>query len=66
MTIKDNFRHLIDSIDDEEFLKACYQLIEKIRGEKNGHLWNSLDEDQQKELLSAYEESFKEHNLLSH
>jgi len=66
MTIKDNFHHLIDSIDDEQFLKACYRLIEKIRDEQNGHLWNSLSESQQNELLAAYEESFDEHNLLSH
>ena len=65
MTIKDNFHHL-DSIDNEELLKACYQLIEKIRDEQNGHLWNSLGEGQQKELLAAYEESFDEQNLLSH
>jgi hypothetical protein len=66
MNIKDNFHHLIDSIHDEELLKACYQLIEKIRHEQNGHLWNSLSEAQQKELLAAYEESFDEQNLLSH
>jgi hypothetical protein len=66
MTIKDNFHHLIDSIDNEDLLKACYQLIEKIRDGQNGHLWNSLGEDQQKELLAAYEESFDEQNLLSH
>lgn len=66
MTIKDNFHHLIDSIDNEELLKACYQLIEKIRDEQNGHLWNSLREDQQRELLAAYEESFDEQNLLTH
>jgi hypothetical protein len=66
MTIKDNFHHLIDSIDNEELLKACYKLIEKIRDEQNGHLWNSLGESQQKELLAAYEESFDEQNLLSH
>jgi hypothetical protein len=66
MNIKDNFHYLIDSINDEELLKACYQLIEKIREEQNGHLWNSLSEDQQKELLVAYEESFDERNLLSH
>jgi hypothetical protein len=66
MTIKDNFHHLIDSIDNEELLKACYQLMERIRDEQNGHLWNSLGESQQKELLAAYAESFDEENLLSH
>ena len=66
MTIKDNFHHLIDSIEDEELLKVCYLLFEKIRDEQNGHLWNSLSEGQQQELLAAYGESFDQDNLLSH
>ena len=66
MTIKDTFHRLIDSLDDEELLKACYQLIEKIRGEQNCHLWNSLSEGQQKKLLAEYEESFDGHKLISH
>ena len=66
MNIKDNFHHLIDNINDEELLKVCHQLIEKIRDEQNGYLWNSLSEEQQKELLLVYEERLDEQNLLSH
>ena len=66
MKIKDDFHHLIDSIEDEKLLEACYQLIQKISNEHNGHLWNSLTDDQRTELLIAYEESFDDHNLLSH
>jgi hypothetical protein len=47
-------------------LKACYQLIERIRDEQNGYLWNSLGESRQQELLAAFEESFDAQNLLSH
>lgn len=65
MKIKDDFHHLIDSIEDEQLLKSYYQLI-KINYDQNGHLWNNLNEDEKNELLMAYEESFDGNNLLSH
>jgi hypothetical protein len=66
MKIKDDFRHFIDSIEDEQLLKSYYQLNQKINIGQNGHLWNSLTDDQRKELLAACEESFDSDNLLSH
>jgi hypothetical protein len=66
MKIKDDFHHLIDSIEDEQLLERCYQLIQKINDDQNGHLWNSLTEEEKKNLLVAYEESFDSNNLLSH
>jgi hypothetical protein len=66
MKIKDDFHHLIDSIEDEQLLKSYYELIQKINYGQNGHLWNSLNEDEKKHLLIAYEESFDINNLLSH
>ena len=65
MKIKDDFHHLIDSIEDEQFLKSYYQLI-KINYDQNGNLWNNLNEEEKKELLIAYEVSFDINNLLSH
>ena len=64
MQIKDEFRHLIDNIEDEELLKGYYQLIQKINGDQAGQLWNRLNENEKKELLLAYEESFYDHNLI--
>jgi hypothetical protein len=66
MKIKDDFHHLIDSIEDEQLLQRYYQLIQKINDNQNGHLWNSLNEDEKKELMIAYEESFDSNNLVSH
>ncbi len=66
MKIKDDFHHLIDSIEDEQLLKSCYELIQKISHDQNGHLWNDLNEDEKKELLISYEESFDSNNLLIH
>ena len=66
MTIKDDFHHLIDTIEDEQLLQHYYQLIQKINHDQNGRLWNNLREDEKKELLMAYDESFDSNNLLSH
>ncbi|MDB5031144.1 hypothetical protein [Mucilaginibacter sp.] len=65
MKIKDDFHHLIDSIEDEQLLKSYYQLIQ-INHSQNGHLWNKLSEDEKGELLVAYDESLDSDNLLSH
>lgn len=66
MKIKDDFHHLIDTIEDEELLKSYYQLIQRINNDLDGSLWNALNEEEKKELLIAYDESFDENNLLSH
>jgi hypothetical protein len=65
MNIKKNFHHLIDSMEDEQLLQRCYQLIQKINDGQNGHLWNDLSEVEKEELLVAYEESFNPNNLLT-
>jgi hypothetical protein len=66
MKIKDDFHHLIDSIEDEQLLQRYYQLIQKINDNQNGQLWNDLSDDAKNELMLAYKESFDSDNLLSH
>jgi len=65
MSIKDDFHHLIDTIEDEQVLNGFYQLIKSNTGEY-GQLWSGLTEEQKKELLIAYDESFDTQNLISH
>jgi hypothetical protein len=66
MKIKDDFHHLIDIIEDEQLLKNYYQLIQTMNKNSDGTLWSALNEEEKKELLIAYDESFDEKNLLSH
>lgn len=66
MKIKDDFHHLIDTIEDEQLLKNYYELIQNMNNNSGGKLWNRLSDDEKKELLIAYDESFDENNLLSH
>lgn len=65
MSIKEDFHHLIDTIEDEQVLNGYYQLIKSNTGEY-GQLWNNLTEEQKAELLVAYDESFDPQNLISH
>jgi hypothetical protein len=66
MNIKEDFHHLIDTIDDEQLLKDYYQLIQRLNADQMGNLWSNLSETEKQELLSSYDESFDENNLISH
>jgi hypothetical protein len=66
MNIKEDFHHLIDTIDDEQLLNSYYQLIQQLNVGQSGQVWNTLTDQQKNEVLSSYEESFNENNLIPH
>lgn len=64
--LKQNFHHLIDSIDNENLLNNFYNLIKKRSSAKEGQLWNRLTTQEQEELLLSLEESKNPENLIGH
>lgn len=64
--LKQNFHHLIDSIDNESLLINFYDLIKKRASAKEGHLWNKLTDQEQEELLQSLEESKNPETLTNH
>ena len=64
--LKNNFHHLIDSIDNENLLKEFYELMLRKRTSKDGRLWAMLSKDEIEELLAANEESENSENLIHH
>jgi len=66
MNIKEDFHHLIDTIDDEQLLNSYYQLIQQLNVGQSGQVWNTLSTEQKNEVLLSYEESFDEKNLIPH
>jgi len=64
--LKQNFHHLIDSIDNEKLLINFYELIKTSSSAKEGQLWNKLTIHEQEELLLSLEDSKKPENLISH
>lgn len=64
--LKQNFHHLIDSIDNEKLLINFYELIKSRSSAKEGQLWNRLSVLEQEELLLSLDESKNPENLISH
>jgi len=64
--LKQNFHHLIDSIDNENLLSKFYNLIKKRASAKEGHLWETLSDQEKEELLLSLEESKNLENLVNH
>lgn len=66
LEIKNSFHHLIDSIDNDQLLLKFYELMKNRTSTKEGTLWARLTKEEQEELLSAFEESNDEENLIGH
>ena len=64
--LRNNFHHLIDSIDNEHLLLKFYDLMKSRTTSKEGNIWSHLTKEEQEELLSAFNESESEDNLISH
>ena len=62
--LKKNFHNLIDSIDNENLLINLYEIIKSKTDTKAGELWGRLSQDEQEDLLTAFEESENPDNLL--
>ena len=64
MGTKEAFHKLIDKIEYEAVLKSYFELIQRLNNNQTGALWNALTDEEKKELLIAYEESFDSGNLI--
>lgn len=62
--LKKNFHNLIDNIDNDDLLMSFYDIIKSKTVTKDGQLWGRLDKTEQKELLTAFEESENPDNLI--
>lgn len=66
LELKSNLHELIDGIENEDLLQSIFEILEAQKDSTTGNLWNSLSLRQQQEVLSAYEESESEENLIPH
>ena len=64
--LKNNFHHLIDSIENENLLQKFYELMLLKRSTSAGKLWGKLSKEEINELLSANEECENPEYLISH
>lgn len=63
-SLKSNLHKLIDQIDNPNLLEEYYQEMKSIIQKSQGKVWDTLSEDQKKEVLLSYEESEDENNLI--
>ena len=66
LELKNNFHHLIDSIDNENLLRKFYELMLRKRSTKEGALWGKLSKEERDELLLANEECENPENIIAH
>jgi hypothetical protein len=64
--LKNNFHHLIDSIDNDRILAKFFGLMSKTKDSVDGQLWSRLSKEEQEELLLSEIESDDPNNLISH
>ena len=64
LEIKNSFHHLIDSIDNDQLLLRFYDLMKSRTSTKDGGLWYRLTQKEQEELLSIFEESKDDDNII--
>ncbi len=62
--LRSEFHELIDQINDPALLEQFYGAINQSIHSENS-LWNSLSPERQQDILTAYEESEDESNLIS-
>jgi len=63
--LKSHLHRMVDRIEDERFLRAIYSFLNQKENSKEGRMWNSLTEEQKREVLQAYEESEDDSNLIN-
>ena len=62
--IKTSLHKIVDRIDDERLLRVIYDLLEVREKSNEGQLWQTLTNEQQLEVLQAYEDSDNDYNLI--
>ncbi len=56
-TLKSNLHKFIDQIDNQNLLEEYYQEMKNLIQKSQISIWDSLTEEQKKEVILSYEES---------
>ena len=61
--LKLDLHRILDKIDNEQLLRTIYEFLKEQENSKEGKIWDTLSEDQKKEVFLSYEESGDDKNL---
>jgi len=64
LALKKEIHTAVDLIENEQLLETIYYFLLKRENKDHGTFWTSLTEDQKEEILSAFEESEDDENLI--
>jgi len=62
--LKSNIHKIVDGIQSEQLLQTIYDFLKARETDQKGKLWDTLTEEQKKEVLLAFDESEDENNLI--
>lgn len=62
--LKSDIHKIVDRIESEQLLESIYGFLKTKEESASGDIWNSLSEEQKKEVLLSFEESEDEENLV--
>ncbi|MCE2994276.1 MAG: hypothetical protein ACK5RG_07980 [Cyclobacteriaceae bacterium] len=65
LELKSDLHKILDSIENEQLLRTVYDFLKQRETGKEGQIWNTLTEEQKKEVYISYEESQDDNNLIA-
>ena len=63
--LKSSLLRILEKIEDEELLRTVYDFLKQSQNPEVGKIWESLSEDQRKEVYQSYKDSEDDDNLTS-
>ena len=62
--LKEGIHKIVDGIGNPQFLQTLYDFLKTKVESEPGQMWDTLNDTQKQEVLSAYDESEDEANLV--
>ncbi|MGM0649337.1 MAG: hypothetical protein ACQES1_02390 [Bacteroidota bacterium] len=62
--LRANLHNFIDQIEDINLLKDYYQEMKKLINSSKSSMWDTLSDEQKREVLMSFEESENDDNLI--
>ena len=63
--LKEGIHKIVDGIGNPQFLQTLYDFLKTKVESEPGQMWDTLNDTQKQEVLSAYDESEDEANLVA-
>lgn len=64
LELKTNIHSIVDNIQNEQLLQTIYDFLRLRDNTQTGKIWDTLSQDERNEILSAYDESENNNNLI--